>query len=60
MADGEEDADGTSVSLAQAADALELRAAESQAAEQEGVDSEEDLDGGDFLDSESNQPESQN
>ena len=60
VADGEEDADGTSVSLAQAADALELRAAQSQAAEPEGVDSEEDLDGDDYLDSESTQPESQN
>ena len=58
VAEGE---DGDSaVSLAEAADDLELRAAQPQVADPEGVASENDLDSNDYPDNESSQPESQN
>jgi len=50
----------SAVSLAEAADDLELRASQSMAADPHGVDGEDSPDGDDYLDNESSQPESQN
>jgi segregation and condensation protein B len=57
---GEGEGGDSTVSLAQAADALELRAAQSQAVDPEGVDSEEGPDSNAYPDNEPSQPESQN
>lgn len=56
---GEGEEDGP-VSLAEAAEDLELRAAQSQVVDSEGVDSEDDPDSSDYPDNEPSQPESQN
>jgi len=57
---GEGEDDDSPVSLEEATDELELRAAQSPAEDLSGIESEDDLDSNDYPDSEPSQPESQN